>query len=86
MERHISEHCIERKENFKENGAQMRGKQEQPGKFLVFIDESSWANIKVYWVKVVNGAQFDHSSESSSRIVHQTGSLCCQQASQEVNH
>jgi hypothetical protein len=36
--------------------------------------------------KVVNGAQFDHSSESSRRIVHRTGSLCGPQASQEVNH
>ncbi len=105
MERHISEHSIERNENFERgrtttmrmgmkdvtysrnyraNERKFQHGPIQRGKFLVIVDKSSWANIKV--VKIVNKAQFDHSSESSRRIVHRTGNLCGQQASQEVNH
>ncbi len=40
----------------------------------------------VGYLKIAIETQFDHSSESSRRIVHRTGSLCGPQASQEVNH
>ncbi len=112
MERHIAEHCIERNQNFKENGALRAGENDYNAngdeRCDIFEELPSereeiptWPNsawqvlrfrrdkkIVVYCLlrKVVIGTQFDHSSESSRRIVHRTGSLCGPQASQEVNH